>query len=244
MFAAQSTPPLLFSLLRLCLSVGGRQCVLGPGPSLSESLGGRGAAILRGAGGLRGRGGALLAAPPSFKVPCPPLLPCCGPSPSGWDRGWGRGVGWTRVRGHHRATPLSPFSGVDAWGWGAGSAHLWPLSHASTHMSFPSVLAGGEREEGTRASVGPLHSPLPPLPPTSGGTGRPASQGPLGLRVQRPVGRPAGQTPFDLLRLDFPISLPSEVELVSAGRAARSTRCLTFAFSFSHASSLLIAVCV
>ena len=54
-----------------------------------------------------------------------------------------------------------PFLGGDAWGWGTGSTRLLPLSHASTHMFLSSVLPGGEREDGTRASTGPLSSPLP-----------------------------------------------------------------------------------
>lgn len=163
--------------------------------------------------------------------------------------GLGQGMGERRGVDESPRTsqgdPTIPFlGGGDAWGWGAGGAHLWPPSHASMHMSFPSVLTGGEKEDGTQASAGPLRCPLPHPPPSSGGTGRPASQGPLGLRVQRPAGRPASRTPFGLLLLGFPIDLPSEVELVWAGQAARSTRSLTFAFSFSHASILLIEVCV
>ena len=57
-----------------------------------------------------------------------------------------------------------PFLGGDAWGWGTGSTRLLPLSHASTHMFLSSVLPGGEREDGTRASTGPLSSPLPHSP--------------------------------------------------------------------------------
>ena len=76
-----SVPPSLFSLHELCLSVGGQWCVLGPGPSLGRSLGSRGAAVLRGAGGSRGRGGVLLAAPPGLGVCALLCSPAAGPSP-------------------------------------------------------------------------------------------------------------------------------------------------------------------
>ena len=80
-FVAPSVPPSLFSLHELCLSVGGRWCVLGPGPGFGGSLGSRGAAVLRGVGGSRGRGGVLLAAPPGLGVCALLCSPAAGPSP-------------------------------------------------------------------------------------------------------------------------------------------------------------------
>ena len=43
---------------------------------------------------------------------------------------------------------------------GGPAARLSPPSHASARVSLPSAPAGGRREDGTRASAWPLHSPF------------------------------------------------------------------------------------
>ena len=110
------------------------------------------------------------AVPPGLRVPCPPPLPHRGSLPAGWAGGRGRGVLQARVRDRGVAgRPRRTLSGGGGGrgggpggpgGRGAGGACLSRLSHASEHVCVPSAPADGGREDGTRASMWPLRSPL------------------------------------------------------------------------------------
>ena len=97
-----------------------------PSAGSASPPGGRRAAALHAVGVVRaGRGerektGAPLTAPPGLGVPRPPPLPRRGPSPAGWDGGWGgeawRGCESGGVAGRPRR-PLSQGGRAGPGGW-------------------------------------------------------------------------------------------------------------------------------
>lgn len=165
-----------------------------PSAGSASPPGGRRAAALHAVGVVRaGRGerektGAPLTAPPGLGVPRPPPLPRRGPSPAGWDGGWG-GEAWRGCEsgGRRRAAPPSPFPGGTS-----GAGGLVARACRGRHLRvrtcpFPLVPVAG-RGEGRGGDVtargvhaGPLRSSLSHCR----GQGRPGGLAPLCLWAER-----------------------------------------------------------